>query len=238
MGRDTPLVTESELEQQFVELFTPTQGRVFVGWSPQNVDRTVTIYRACLRSGRTLVLDLYSAEVLEALAGHGRIPQPDWARIKVLITRRLAARYRRAGGGEMVDRHARNGIPARALNTTPGKWVCIIRASLIADLEAAGVQPGPDDAWSWSLWSGYLDRPGERSKSWFDRGGSTARHIHTSGHASVADLKGFAAAMAPGVIVPVHGAAWDASIDQFSHIRRLADGEEMTIGFPCLGLLS
>jgi hypothetical protein len=64
------------LEGRFVYLFKATAGRVYVAWSAQNIDRTVTLYRACLKAGRTLVVDLYTAEVLDALASFGRIPNP------------------------------------------------------------------------------------------------------------------------------------------------------------------
>ena len=61
LSRDKSCVTESDLEDTFVDLFRSTAGRVFVVWSAQNVDRTVTLYRACLKAGRTLMVDLYTA---------------------------------------------------------------------------------------------------------------------------------------------------------------------------------
>ena len=44
---------------------------VLAMFSPQNIDRLVTIYRACLRSGRDLVIDLYTAAIARGdRAGH------------------------------------------------------------------------------------------------------------------------------------------------------------------------
>ena len=80
LGSNKPCVTESDLEDEFEALFGGTKGRVFVAWSAQNIDRTVTLYRACLKTGRTLVVDLYTAEVLEMLGEFGKLPQPDWSR--------------------------------------------------------------------------------------------------------------------------------------------------------------
>lgn len=79
LGTDKSCVSESALEQAFVDLFIGTVGRVFVAWSAQNIDRTVTLYRACLKTGRTLVIDLYTAEVLEMLSEFGKLPQLDGA---------------------------------------------------------------------------------------------------------------------------------------------------------------
>ena len=54
--------TETEIEERFVEEFA-TAGFVVVSASAQNVDRIVTLYRACKRTGRTLVLDLCAMEI-------------------------------------------------------------------------------------------------------------------------------------------------------------------------------
>jgi ribonuclease J len=71
LGSDKSCATEDDLERDFVNPFRTTAGRVFVAWSGQNIDRTVTLYRACRKARRTLVIDLYTAEVLEAV---GELP--------------------------------------------------------------------------------------------------------------------------------------------------------------------
>ena len=226
LGSDKPCVAESDLEADFVALFRETRGRVFVAWSAQNIDRTVTLYRACLKSGRTLVVDLYTAEVLETLAAFGKLPQPDWPAMKVVVTGAFARMYRRKGRGAFVDRMACHGIAARKLAATPDQWVVMVRSSLMRDYQPAGVTPNADDAWSWSMWRGYLNNEdGARVQAWFESGGARPVHIHTSGHASTADLRAFAAAIAPTWLAPIHGVAWDDQPQGFPPIKRLADGE-------------
>ena len=61
-----PMISESELEERFVELAQETPGHVFVQWSAQNIDRTVTLYRAAKRTGRDLVVDLYGQRYCDA----------------------------------------------------------------------------------------------------------------------------------------------------------------------------
>jgi ribonuclease J len=88
------------------------------------------------------------------------------------------------------------------------------------------VQPSFQDAWSWSLWRGYLGNDnGCKVESWFDDHQCPATHIHSSGHASPTDLRRFAQRIAPKALIPVHGQAWDGEASGFSSIRRLADGE-------------
>ncbi|REJ46833.1 MAG: MBL fold metallo-hydrolase [Microcystis flos-aquae DF17] len=230
LGSDKPTKSESELEDDFVGLLHETRGRVFACWSAQNIDRTVTLYRAAVRSGRTLVVDLYTAEVLELLAQFGRLPQPGWKNIKVVITRSFSRLYETKGRGDFVERMAANGMSAAALAWNRNRWVVMARPSLLKDYEAKGVVPDDQDAWSYSQWHGYLDQPdGVKLRDWFDRGGSKARHLHTSGHASTADLQAFAAAVAPKALVPIHGVAWDTDRQGFERIVRLRDGEPFVV---------
>ena len=145
LGSDKSCTTESNLEDAFVDLFRSTAGRVFVAWSAQNVDRTVTLYRACLRAKRTLVVDLYTAEVMEALAEFGRLPRPGWRNLKVVVTSEFARMYRRTGRGTFVEQMVPHGISAAKLAKTPKRWVVMVRPSLIRDYESKSVMPNADD---------------------------------------------------------------------------------------------
>ncbi len=230
LGSDKPCMAEADLETAFVDLFKNTAGRVFVNWSAQNVDRTVTLYRACLKTRRTLVVDLYTADVLETLAKFGKIPQPDWYGMRVLITAGLSKHYRKAGRSGFVDRLAKNGIGVSHLHASKNQWVVMTRTALMHDFRRNGIVIDADDAWSWSNWRGYLADPqGALLQAWFDAGGATANPIHTSGHASVADLKAFSAALNPKTLVPIHGLGWDQDHAGFPAIRRLADGERLML---------
>lgn len=230
LGSNKPSNTESTLEAAFVQLLRMTAGRVFVAWSAQNVDRSVSLYRAALQTGRTLVVDLYTAEVMRTLGEHGRLPQPDWSRIKVVITGGLARMYRRRGEDAFVQQMVANGIPARRLEEDRSKWVIMVRPSLARDYGRAGVAPTSEDAWSFSQWAGYLATPeGQALRAWFDGGGAKATHIHTSGHASPADLRAFAKAISPKMLVPIHGLAWDDHQEGFPPVVRLRDGQPLSL---------
>lgn len=229
LGSSKPVMTESDLEGDFLALFKRTQGRVYVAWSAQNIDRTVTIYRACKRAGRELVVDLYTAQVLRMLSEHGSIPQPGWPGLKVLITSRFSRMYRGKGDDAFVDEMAQHGISVRAFSRMPNA-VCMIRPSLIDDLEMGGVRPSSDDSWSFSMWKGYLaDSQGSRLHEWFEQARAPAQHIHTSGHASPDDLRAFSMSINPKALVPIHGLAWDEQQSGFPTIKRLKDGEPWAI---------
>jgi ribonuclease J len=183
-----------------------------------------------LKAGRTLVVDLYTAEVMETLAECGKLPRPGWSNLKVVITSAFARMYRRTGREAFVEQMVPHGISAAKLAQTPERWVVMVRPSLIRDYEFKRITPNADDAWCWSMWRGYLSNDdGILVRKWFEEGGSGAAHIHTSGHASPADLRSFAKAMNAKQVVPIHGVAWDGDTTGFSSIRRLADGEPMVV---------
>src|SRR6201999_3909372 len=81
-----PFPSEADLEEVFVERFNDTAGMALVACSAQNIDRVVTVYRAAKRTGRTLIVDAYAAEVLKA-TGQDSIPKPEpgWSNLAVFI---------------------------------------------------------------------------------------------------------------------------------------------------------
>ncbi len=83
-GLDDQYPTEGELEERFQELFTAVEGMVLVWCSGQNIDRLVTVYRACRRSGRQFVADMYTAHILQSI-GNPRLPQPGWSGFRVYL---------------------------------------------------------------------------------------------------------------------------------------------------------
>lgn len=224
LGTDKPAMTEDTLETRFVDLMARMRGRILTAWSGQNIDRTVTLYRAAKRSGRPLVVDLYTAEVLEAVAEGTRIPRPGFPGLQVVFTTGLVRHYRAHGRQGFLDRMASHGISARLLTNSRG--VVMVRDGLVPDYAAKGVVPGPEDAFVWSTWRGYHD-PASPVATWA-RAAETV-FLHTSGHASAADLRAFAQAMRPRRILPVHGVNWAAEGGAFANLASLPDGGVMDV---------
>ena len=231
LGRTESFPTEADLEERFVELFRDTPGRVFVSWSAQNIDRTVTLYRASKRSDRPLVLDVYSLDVLEQLSAfRDTLPRLGWPGVRGVITAGVARMYRdpkRMDQPELVDRLVRTGhcISASKLEDIP-KGVVMLRPSLLRDYLAKGLRLTANDAWVFSQWSGYLNQggyPGVRSA--FSDVGARFDQIHTSGHASRADLLTLANSVDAKALVPIHSFDWDEHRHAFPRVSRLRDGE-------------
>ena len=94
----TTFETESELEERFVTEFKATEGLALTYVSAQNIDRVVTIFRAAKRSGRRLVIDLYTAAILEATGTStisSRFPMKTWSSSRASRNARRASRHAR-----------------------------------------------------------------------------------------------------------------------------------------------
>lgn len=226
LGTAKPTMTEAELENRFVDLIDRTPGRVFVTWSGQNIDRTVTLFRAARRRGRSLAVDLYTAEVLEELAPGTRLPRPGFDNFKVVLTAGLRRHYADLGRHDFIDRMARCGIGAARLEGS--NHVVMLRDGLVRDYQAKGVTPSVQDAWSYSMWRGYLEGPSE-VRDWIAGTDTHVEHLHTSGHASAGDLRDFARAMNARMILPVHGQNWDTEMEGFERVTRSHDGQTVTV---------
>ena len=106
----------------------------------------------------------------------------------------------------------------------------MLRDPMLDDFERGGLGFTPDDTCVFSNWLGYL-RPDDPRTAWFRAQalGARVEHIHTSGHASPAEISRFALAIAPRAVVPVHGLAWDDPQIELPPVRRLGDGEPWEI---------
>lgn len=219
-GPERRSLTEAELEDELIEPFRPGGGMVLVGLAAQNIDRLVTVYKAALRAGRELVVDLYTATIAQA-TGRESIPKPGHDKLRVFVPQSQRARVKRAGAFARTKAVEPWRIYPEELAERRDELVMLFRASMAADLERAG---GLDGArLVWSLWPGYLDDGNERLKGFLSRHGIPVEVHHTSGHASVEDLGRLAAAMAPRRVVPIHTFAPERFDELFPRVERHPD---------------
>ena len=139
--------------------------------------------------------------------------------MKVIVTRGLGRNYKRQGREDFVQRMATNGISAKKLEGS--RYLVMLRRGLLRDYQDAGVVPTANDAFNFSMWRGYLsDAYHSEVLEWCRAGGAEIAYLHTSGHASPADLRAFAASIRPKIVVPVHGVKWDEEAHGFGVVRR------------------
>ncbi len=206
LGRDTrhsPVCTESQLEGQFFSIFREIPGLALVQASAQNIDRVVTLHKACKLANRVLVIDLYTAIILEATE-NPRLPQSHWSDIALCVPLRQRIQIKRNAWSGDLDRHSRHRIfLKRDIAASPEKFVLLFRDLWRQDLDKADCLAGA--SFIYSQWPGYIQRDDfAATRAWLDAHGIPTHLIHTSGHADVGDLRRFAQAISPKRLVPIH----------------------------------
>jgi ribonuclease J len=206
MGRETkPFKTETEIEAELTEVFSQPGKINLVYTSGQNIDRLVSIYRACIRTGKTLVVDVYVATLLKELSAFAKIPFPskEFEKLKVAFTHYTSNALANKGKKEILYQFKDYKITKEEIGLQSGKTVMIVRPSMQKDLEhISGIDGGN---LIYSMWEGYLQKPDtQKFLTYLDGRKFTTYHIHTSGHADTETLKKMVEALNPKHIVPIH----------------------------------
>ena len=212
-----PLWTEDDLEDRFTEALQATRGLALVAFSVQNIDRLVTVYKAAKRAGRELAVDLYSATVARA-TGRSSIPQPpgkvsnhDKYRVYVPLSQRIRVKDQQQFDRVLWIKNIR--VFPEELAGSPNRFVLLFRGSMMGDLRHLGNLGGlaGAKAW-WSLWKGYLeDRSGQKLQRDLEALAVPLAVLHTSGHASVRDLRRLVDAINAQTVTYLHTEHPDAA---------------------------
>ena len=78
----------------------------------------------------------------------------------------------------------------------------------------------------YSMWEGYLT---DKFKAYCAQRGLVIEQAHTSGHATIEDLKAFAHALNPKALIPIHTFYVDRYKELFSNVRILKDKERLAL---------
>ena len=222
-------VSEAELEEKFLNEMADNSGIVLVTTSSQNIDRLVTIFRAAKRSGRMFIIDFYTAEILEILKKYANLPNAEWPRIRVCYPGPLAKRFEQLGLQEILSKHSANGIKWTRINEIRERVVMLIRPGFMPNIKRSINLEGA--VWIYSMWRGYLERskPLKNMKKYLEDKGVKFCFMHTSGHATISDLKSLVEAMKPAFVIPIHSFYPEKYEQYFDNVKQLGDGEEFSL---------
>jgi ribonuclease J len=222
-GTERGLQSERDVEDQALAVFRRASGAVLAFYSPQNLDRLVTLYRAAKRAGRLFVLDLYAAAIAAA-TGRETIPQASWDGVRVFVPQSHRVRVKETREFDRVAAVRASRIYPEQLDELASSLVITCRSSMLGDLERSRCLSGAEAIWS--MWAGYLEQQsGIQLRKRLERHGIPLTIAHASGHATVADLKRLATALRPERVVPIHTATPERFVELFDCVELHADGE-------------
>jgi ribonuclease J len=203
-GRE-PGLSEKDVETLLVNSLKQTPGLALAMFSPQNVDRLVSYYRASVRSGRTLVLDPYAAFILHLIKSECKVPDPFQARyIRIFLAqsflRGIAARRLQ----KLIARMKRVEISRAEILAAPGNFLMIFREWMYERMFERKLPPG--SRFFYSYWPGYLDTQPRLKKlrAQLEESGCVFDLVHASGHIYYQDIMTFVELVNPKRIMPIH----------------------------------
>lgn len=215
--------TEEDLVPKFVELFKKTDGLTLVWASGQNIDRLVTLYKACRRAKKQLILDVYTAHILKA-TGNERIPQAGWRDIRIFLPAGQKYRIVKDQAFELSKIFKPYRIYPENILAEAKRSVMLFRPSMIRDLDK--IEDLQIGRLIMSMWSGYLkDDRNKPLLDWLKLRDIELDHCHTSGHAAQQSLLQLRQAFASSLLVPVHGDNPVKMIESLGHGQLASDGQ-------------
>lgn len=218
---------EAAVEQAIYNQINIQTGLTFIFTSSQNLDRLVTIFRAAKRSGKILVIDLYTAFVLDKLGILSpSIPQFDWEGIRVLFSHYHAGKLAEQDKN-LLYKYRTAKIDFEAIKQNPLDKVLLAKDSRYFRLLCGKLQPNTKASAIYSMWHGYLER--SDLSQFLETKGIPIVEIHTSGHAYVSQLKRLADALQPRFIIPIHTFYPEKYTAIFANVIQLKDGQEMNL---------
>jgi ribonuclease J len=216
---------EKSLEQHLVGRLRTAPGLGLAIFSPQHVDRLVTFFKAALRSGRTLVLDLYGACVMHlAHSQHPSIPSPSSAESVRVFYPKFAANKPL----EYRERFEKKRIVLDEIRAFPKDFLMLFRPSML-EPDFGGELPPSTHAF-YSMWSGYLEKSEwQKLRAHVLSGGGSFEEFHTSGHIFHDDIVRFVKAVQPKNVVPIHTTKGEAFVEHFPNTLLLSDRQPYTL---------
>jgi ribonuclease J len=228
--------TEADVEKKIYETIKEQENITFLISSSQNIDRIVSAFRACKRARKTLVLDIYTAWVLEQLKLISKnIPAMEWDQIKVKLSYSQHEKLKDNPDffGDFRKRVYQQRISREEMQANPAEYLFFSKMShyktinLHKKIKPANV--------IYSQWLGYLsgtdeDYYGAEAIAGYQNDPQVNFvYAHTSGHATVEDLQTFAAALNPKMLVPVHTEYGGYFSSLFNNVTIVSDGREFDL---------
>ncbi len=202
IGRDPDFAYPDELSvaARMTEIFKATKGMCLAWCSSQNTDRMATVFEATKNSGRELIFDIYTAEIMRATSDDS-LPNPgrDGVRVFSPLSQRLLIKREQAF--HFANRYYPHRIYPEALPEAASTSVMIFRPSMHRELQRASCLESA--LLVTSLWSGTV-RKSMKCIEAMKAAGIAYDHVHTSGHATEDELQEFVDAFSQSRIVPVH----------------------------------
>lgn len=227
---------ETSVRRKIESVLRNQQNITFIVASSQNIDRIVSAAAACSNTDKILILDIYTAWILEKVGRiSDKVPAMDWDQIGVYADYNMDERIKvdLKFFGDFRRRLYRNRITKEEIMPNPARYLCYSKMSRFKIMEIYK-KFGPINL-IYSQWVGYLNYTdseyygAERISALQRDPFVNFTYAHTSGHATLKSLIQLNETLNSTTLVPIHTEFPEDYKIHFKNVTTLADGEVFEI---------
>lgn len=228
--QDEQIPTEMSLENELVSMCHNAEQIILYQTSSQNIDRIVSFYRAAVRCQKLFVVDIYTANVLYELKQLGnKLPYPSEAypNLKVFYPYKITQKIFNEIGANYAKRFSQFYISREEVHELSNRIIMLVRPSMEKDLLKCGLSNG---LFIYSMWQGYRDNSYQtKFENYLIKAGFSFMSLHTSGHASILDIKKLITGLQPKRVIPIHTMYPETFNELYENVTVLEDGKTTNI---------
>jgi len=201
-------LSEQSVETRLVNSLKQTPGLALAMFSPQNVDRLVSYYRAAVRSARTLILDPYAAFILHLIKNECAVPDPLQDRhIRIFVAKSFPQSSAGRRLQKLIPRMKNVEISRAEILGAPENFLLSFREWMYERIFQRELPPG--SRFFYSYWPGYLVTQSrlKELRARLEKSGYAFDLIHASGHIYYQDIMEFIERANPRKVIPIHTTA-------------------------------
>ena len=225
--KDSPYKNEKDVEKEILKIIKHTPNLVLANFSPQNVDRLVSFFRATKRSGREFVADEYCAYILHEISKkRSTFPNPQKEpKIKVYFREYFMRKRVNDNKLKIINLFKEFQVDADYINKKQSEIVMTFRPSML-DSDFKKIIPKKNSTCVYSYHDIYLEKPEYKKLQQYcsDRG-VAFKKAHVSGHIYLNDMKKFVKTIKPKHILPIHTFFPKKFREHFDNVAELEDGK-------------
>jgi ribonuclease J len=227
---------EASVRRKIETVIKNQQNCTFLIASSQNIDRLVSAMHACESTGKILVLDIYTAWVLEQVSRvSGKVPTMNHKQVKVYADNRMDQWVKNDPDyfGDFRRCLYLYRVTKEQLQADPGRYLYYSKMSRFAIMELYK-KFGPINL-IYSQWLGYLkfnndEYFGAKQIAGFQNDPLVNFiYAHTTGHATLDTLVQLVECLAPKTLIPVHTEFPENYSKHFNMATMLKDGDAFNL---------
>ncbi len=227
---------ENSVEDKIIQTIKENHQISFMIGSSQNIDSIVSAYRACIKTNTILVIDIYTAWILEKLKlVSNSIPNMSWKNVQVI--KNFGGSYYqkikenkdffKSFGTEVF----KNTVELSSIKNNPDQYLLKISPWHID--KVLGAIEIKEANIIYSQWLGYLkkDFSNDRTVDLYQNLKEKYNWVyaHTGGHADLETLQKYASTIKAKTLIPIHTEYKNEFKKYFDNVVVLDDGEDFKL---------